>query len=92
MAESSQETFLKTQLEKERKSHGETCAEWREKEAKLQAELTRARDAASVEMHRAELAEERIGRLRGLLEHGHSFGARDLARDWDLERKRRARG
>lgn len=92
MAETAQEKFLKEQLEKERKSHGEVCKEWREREAGLQVELHRARDAAAAESQRADLAEERIGRLRDLLEHGNDLGARGLARGWDRDRKRRARG
>lgn len=91
MAETAQEKFLKDQLEKERKSHGEVCKEWREREASLQADLHRARDLAAAEAHRADLAEERIGRLRDLIEHGNDLGARNLARGWDRE-KRRARG
>lgn len=57
----------------------------------LQAELARARDLAAAEAHRAVLAEGRVGRLRDLLDHGNDVGACRLARDWDVERKRRDR-
>lgn len=75
MAEASQETFLKGQLEKERASHAKACKEWREREMVLQTEMARACDLAAAEAHRADLAEGRIGQLRGLLERGNNDGS-----------------
>lgn len=89
MAETAQEKFLKEQLGKERESHRKACGEWRDQEKALRMDLAHADDCAMSEKLRADLAEERIARLRRLLEAGNDLGARKLAAAWG---KRRGRG
>lgn len=83
--------WLQEQLEAARKSHSEAYEKHRAQVALLRTDLDRALDRASAEAARANLAEERIGRLRDRLDHAEDAGARRLASEWDLERKRRAR-
>lgn len=59
---------------------------------KLRTLLHIAEDEATSQRQRAELAEQRIGRVRDVLGRDEIAAALDLTSAWDIERKRRDRG
>lgn len=63
----------------------------REEGEDLRTDLHIAQDEATAQRQRAELAEERLHRIRDVLGRDQQAAAHTLVTRWDIERKRRSR-
>lgn len=82
---------LQQDIQRLERSLKEAHAQRSKQVAELRTEVARLTDQRLAEAQRADLAEERLARIRDLLQHANEAGARELATAWDIERKRRNR-